>query len=546
MSDFEGMIVAAKMNTSLERLPVDVIELIIGQLDTRDTGRLRLTSSALRLKMTQSSYGLRFRKRNVDLTEEDLQVMLSVMKESSIARTLEDLTITGIVYDIDSLTCPGDSYLSWPRSRSYRNARGSNKYEMARAELLLAVVTHQVDIEHEAHSVSLVAAFHAIKSVCRNGKLSRLRLNLAWIVDNKKRFPAATDDIQAIWNNASYLFTTVLRSLAITDLTVEKLDIFTETPNCSISLSEIAAALKHFEALNVAPVLSRLKSLSISISPSHERTSEDCCWDKETRLSGGICKLHGCRYILRNESSTSTPCGDMSHGMPLRSYPDHCSHWSALSRFASLCTGLNELELHYFTLRTWSTISCPGFAKYPEWYAAQAFNALAATEMQHLEDQDRAGKGPPFDLGRLIIRGISLTESALSQFLSKQKSLAHLELKNVDLCEGTWSPVFEQIAQTMQLESFVAEKLWMQRDKGVDPEVRRGRSSHTKVFFRIGGLCNSALSRKIELRGTEVRQTQLRYVCGRDLIDVGHDIDSINDWDESQELREEYGPPGRS
>lgn len=63
-------------------------------------------------------------------------------------------------------------------------------------------------------------------------------------------------------------------------------------------------------------------------------------------------------------------------------------------------------------------------------------------------------------LQRCTLRGIAATEESMLQFLDNHSSIAHLELNEVCLLSGTWTPIFAQISVLPSLTRLGMSTLW--------------------------------------------------------------------------------------
>lgn len=191
------------MASFIEQLPAELTENIVHFLTVEDVGSLRLASSALRHKTSQNLYCDRFRKRNVDLTSDDLALLSSVIKPGSIACVLQDLTVTGLAYDPEPEAVGSDIYRSWPRSQAFISHRRQSsssqaskdrQSEIERAEYLLAKAKYALEVARASHLESLVAVFRQLKHCIPRGRLAALRRNVAVVKDTNRRYHAHESD----------------------------------------------------------------------------------------------------------------------------------------------------------------------------------------------------------------------------------------------------------------------------------------------------------------------------------------------------------------
>jgi hypothetical protein len=117
--------------------------------------------------------------------------------------------------------------------------------------------------------VSLLSeAFRNIVANSRTGKLLSLSLEVVVYRDDAEQRlpPLEGGGWRFIWQSAADTFHTALRSLAASNLLIEKLNIFNDRQlqRCSLPFNEVGSI--DFEHKGLATSLASLKSLSVSFS----------------------------------------------------------------------------------------------------------------------------------------------------------------------------------------------------------------------------------------------------------------------------------------
>ena len=86
-----------------EGLPPEIFEAINVLLSLRDLCHVRLMSRSMASKATQDRFGSFVRSRGVELTRPALETMAALTAKGRIACFVEELTLSGIVYNTAGL-----------------------------------------------------------------------------------------------------------------------------------------------------------------------------------------------------------------------------------------------------------------------------------------------------------------------------------------------------------------------------------------------------------------------------------------------------------
>lgn len=278
--------------------------------------------------------------------------------------------------------------------------------------------------------------------------------------------PGSRNRWQSIWEAAAECFQTAALALGASGLPIDGFDVFGRVARCSLACDRLASVL---EKVDLTASLQGVKQLSVSLSHHrvHEPESEEM------------------RSLATGERNTT-----------------------AIDQLLGLCPQLEDLQLHWYNLRT-----------------GNLTDAL-------LEEQrffDRIADSCRFpSLERCSLKGIYTTGTTLLSFLRHHTRLSSLEMEELYLRGGNFRPVFSFLAKYMEhLEHVHVDDLWEERliyfDAPGNPHFpSSGRPVGPNTLTRTG---------------TDARRL-IRYRFSR-----GHALDSAEcaNWDIQKRLH--YGPP---
>ncbi|KFY69308.1 hypothetical protein V496_00352 [Pseudogymnoascus sp. VKM F-4515 (FW-2607)] len=211
---------------------------------------------------------------------------------------------------------------------------------------------------------------------------------------------------QSVWETAAECFEASMRALSVSEIPIESLDVFSGVTCCSLSLDRLAT----IQDLNLSASLQRLKRLSMSLS-------------------------HHMVYDLENrESEESEEMQALTTGE---------RNTRAICKFLQHCPVLEDLQLHWYTLRT-----------------TNLTNAISEEELFF----DRVAQSCQFPfLKRCTLKGIRTSAATLLSFL-RQMQLNSIEMEEIQLQPGEFRLVFDYLVKHMeQLEHVHLNDLWERR-----------------------------------------------------------------------------------
>ncbi|KAI1748633.1 hypothetical protein F4782DRAFT_550505 [Xylaria castorea] len=207
------------MASSLETLPVELIEIVVKLLSFRDVASLRGTSRTIESKASYASFTRRFYRKNVKLETKTLEKLARLSHESYSTSRLQHCTITGIV-----------------------------GLEEAAPEC-----------QTNEHTRLLTTIFRNLKKNIQTGSVISLTLRvvLRIMCGNAHMWPAT-------WATARRTFEITMAALNESNLSVdESLDLFSSVSSCSL---EYTAFLCLSQRPGPANIFKHLKRLKMSLS----------------------------------------------------------------------------------------------------------------------------------------------------------------------------------------------------------------------------------------------------------------------------------------
>ncbi|KFX98829.1 hypothetical protein V490_02088 [Pseudogymnoascus sp. VKM F-3557] len=277
---------------------------------------------------------------------------------------------------------------------------------------------------------------------------------------------------KSVWETAGECFEATMQALSASELPVKSLDVFSGVTCCSLSLDRLAT----IGELDLSAPLRRLKWLSMSLS-------------------------HHMVYNLRRRGSEESE--------EMQALTTGERNTRAICKFLQLCPDLEDLQLHWYRLRT-----------------TNLTNAISEENLFF----DRVAESCRFPfLKRCILKGIRTSAATLLSFL-RQMQLNSIEMEEIHLQPGEFRLVFDFLAKHMdQLEHVHLNDLWERRliyfDAPGEPHFPGSRPP-------IGP---NTLTRT----GADARMP-IKYQLSR-----GFALDSLkcSQWGKKKQIQ--YGPPGK-
>ncbi|KAF2996745.1 terpene cyclase [Neopestalotiopsis sp. 37M] len=394
------------MTAHFEKLPTELVDSIVKDLDVTDVGSLRLTSSRLHLKATQSNFRSLFHSMRIKIMSPELEILGSLTREGSLGCEVRHLTLVGIVKStrIKRLGSILEARQGVDDTRQSRKSQEQQHHSESPLPSKL--------IEHY-----LTDAFKNIAANSVNGKLHSLSLEVAEYNEdaNHEVPPLHGGSVSLIWRNAADTCRSAFLALQESRLQVDDLNIFNgpDLHRCSISSHELKSI--NYSSDGHACTLKSINSLSISFSD---------------RIIPATVRSHGERDGGGDLSNSDDEEGDYIEGI-VGNFGDK-NKLEGLAGLIHACKNLKSLCLHQYGVNPsdpWSRIAIA---------SERTFHRGIAT----------LNKLPP--IKHCTLNGIFLRESDLLAFLKMTStSLQALFMDTVTLVVGSYTTVFGYIASSV-------------------------------------------------------------------------------------------------
>ncbi|GAM87636.1 hypothetical protein ANO11243_056630 [Dothideomycetidae sp. 11243] len=234
-----------------ECLPAEILEHVASILDLSDLRNLRLTSIEVSARVSGAHFRSLFRHKMVNIASQSrLDEFIHMTRPGELGRVVQNLTLRGILPAADGHTNPE---------------------------------------KPEGVAERLAIALNNIRDNSATGRLACLSIDAAR-VDLPVRITGETyDDFdsrdnqswRSTWRAAQWTFKEVCSALAISDLPIERLDVFSQVFHCSLAVDGLKPAL---DAGDLSVPLAGLKALSLSLSDRLGSDSEENEWQQVCRL----------------------------------------------------------------------------------------------------------------------------------------------------------------------------------------------------------------------------------------------------------------------
>lgn len=413
------------MATQLVDLANEIIESIVVLLDLPDICNLRLASRLLASKVTQDHFRSFFRSQKIDLTKQSLQAFVDATRSGRLGCLVQDLTLVGIANNPKGL----ESILQ-EKTRPVVERNGPmfmstgercSEEELVKAERDLHTINRrreeQQQLREHGRDVELLGeAFANIAAHGKSGGLYSLSLEVAMYRDDADEPKRPTSGLgwKYVWQAAADSYKAAMPALAGSGLQVLRLNLFNSEGfiRCSIASNELS--ILDFEDPGLQTCLRSIKSLSISLSDRIiDETDHDAkrTGDPGDEVDWSIAPKPRAIEELRAEAADE-------------------KNFSGLARLVSLCSNLEELDLHFFNM------------------AIRILTSEDAKDEILLQRLADITKGRLTNLKKCRLRGFHVWEQDLLALVQQAPALQSLTLDNMMLtatndAEGHFQTIFD-------------------------------------------------------------------------------------------------------
>lgn len=503
------------MAVHLTDLANEIIESIVVLLDLADICNLRLTGHLVATKVTQDHLKSFYRSKTIDLTRSSLEPFVAATQPGRLGCLVQNVTLVGIANNpkgLESLLRKGTRPVVERNGPMFMSTEEKcSAEELAKAERDLKTINrgreeHQ-QVRETGQDVSLLTK--AFENLAMNGKggLRSLSLEVAMYRDDaeKHQRPVSGMGWKYNWQAAADAFKTVMPALAASGLQVHTLDLFNPENflRCSIASNELSAL--DFDDPGVQSSLRSIKSLSISLS---DRIIDET--DKALQRTGDP----------GDETDWSVPPVNRPIE-ELRAEAADEKNFFGLAKLVSLCTNLEELDLHYFNL------------------AISVLTSEDAKDEVVLQRLAEVSKGCLPNMKKCRLRGFHFWEKDLLTFIQQAPNLQDLTLDNMMLTadeshDDNNHPSFTPIFDHCTNESSGLQKLFF------DDIFENGRLVYfdAKGKAKFPSLGGSKGTNTLKREGRDEVNQPIKYQFAQ-----GRPLGSPQAYIWRERRRAEYGPP---
>ncbi|KAL1631887.1 hypothetical protein SLS56_004249 [Neofusicoccum ribis] len=436
--------------TGLSSVPVELLQHITSSLPLQDVLALRLTDRAVSAKVTDKRFEQCFAERTCDLSTRSLEALSAIAAHPTLGSVVQKITlVTAITDEVASKRIVETGYKSIGRTpkRPTIDVKCTDAEVAAAQEALDTLQETKADRERLRSSGNDLAILTDVFT--RLGKLVTLSLEAGVFTgggrQGRRHASAAGNwygvtDRKCLWTMAAHDFSIVLQAMVRARICVEDMLVYQGGWGCSVMSVEIGSLVAKMPKADLEATLSSLKSLSISIThDSLETLGED---RKNSKVDWS--------WLADDEIA---------------------------QRFAlvlSTARGLERLDIRH--------VRGHYYAKVRE--NLDFFRTIA-------------NKAAASQLRSLTLRGFGARQSDLLCLLRKSPGLEELELNEVALRTGKWSPVFHhlehqkhQLRQLTMFRCYEESLVQITRPAGAgvdtEPWVAPHESVHTRTWRMSG------------------------------------------------------------
>ncbi|KAB8073746.1 hypothetical protein BDV29DRAFT_174886 [Aspergillus leporis] len=224
--------------STLDSLPIEVIEIMVTLIDFRDSCNLRLASRTISAKSSNSTFRTHFSSKKIRVTKENLRQLVEDTQPGRLGCYIQNLTLIDLpessgVEKVDRLGAEESDYNF-----------GAVEPDTAAAELLSQVMNN-------------------LRLNTARGCLSSLTLMIE---------VSDTDYWTPIWKAASNLFQITTLALGESKIPIQAMDIFSDVSRCSLACGLI---MKMLENIDLSPSLKGAKRISLCVSHNQRQGRGD-------------------------------------------------------------------------------------------------------------------------------------------------------------------------------------------------------------------------------------------------------------------------------
>ncbi|KAL8922495.1 MAG: hypothetical protein Q9172_003540 [Xanthocarpia lactea] len=446
---------------SLEGLPLEVVHNIVEELDLAAICNLRLTCRGLSNRCCSPRFKSFFKQQAINLTSEDLRRLCLVASHPRIGPAVRNLAVMAVVCDTSEL----DRILSTKRRRihekkgvfSVTTEPKATQEELDEAQKsrdrLVSQRSEQQQMRRDESDVQLLAA--ALRSL---HTLDVLAVEAAIDQGSEEKLIAssAAREWHPIWIRGSQVYQVVMLAIAHSGVAVNTLTIYNGSQRCSVPTWDVNQLLPTLDSMNFATAAQYIKAICLSVSTKVETDAQKIA-DARARMSEADRAYY--------EAGMGTNADLLSNKDPVAVADEN---YPGIALLLKRMPNLETLDLHlYDTLKG----------------SANSYVKLFSSIADELVFSS---------LYRLTLRCLYCDEASLLKFLRAHAKIERLELREIHLLSGSWSPILEHLVTMASLQHVTFHNLW-RPEKGMlnlgpkDPSKSDWKYDMKSSFSCMGG-----------------------------------------------------------
>lgn len=415
---------------SLDGVAQELVDNIVDHLDLTSISSLRLACRRLGDHCCGQRYKSFFRQQALDLTPERLQRLCRIAAHPKLGSAVRVIEVSAVLYDTSEL----ERMLSTKRRGIHEKRsilsittepqvdRGELDEAETRLDRLVSRQREQEEMRRDESDVQLLA-----DTLRKLGTLDVLALEAAVDQGNQNQLiPTSTAACEwhPIWIRASQVYGIVVSAIARSQVRVDTLTIYKKSLRCSVPTFDVNKLLPVLGSTNFAAAAQYIRSLAFSASTKVETDAH-----KIADARAGMSKVDD----ADSDDDMEVYTGSLSDDDPAAVAEDN---YPGIAHLLRQMRNLENLHLHlYDTLK--------GSAKsYVKVFSYIADDVVLAS------------------LRQLTIRCFYCDESSLLKFLRAHENLGRLELYDIYLTSGSWSPILEYLTTMRSMQHVALHNLW--------------------------------------------------------------------------------------
>ena len=396
-------------------LPLEIFEIILTYLDLGSIKALRLVHRTFS-ERSIGPYFLSFlRQPDTDLSEHSLKSLRALALHPRLKLNVHTLTIRAACFD----SSEAKKILKTKR-KTITESHGAfmiSEREECSPEELSEV---QADLDWvKAHrniqnAESQEAVIDCLQSALRQfQELGAIRLDVAVVCGKRKKMQAQRVKQRRLRERASQTLYIALAAVVRSRVSVRELDIYRDTLAYDVPIEDITSYISSFSGDDLRVIGASIETLKLSMSMKDEKEPEET--DAKDIDSDDTDKEE-------TQDKGKTPESDKASGTQTASEDE----MPGIASLFQVSPNLHRLDLH---LRGGSTDQSSDMS-------ARLFTAIADNTISPL-------------LQDFSLAGFTLTEKSLLPFLKKHPTIQRLDLEEIHMMDGSWTPIFDHLSTQM-------------------------------------------------------------------------------------------------